>query len=111
MRRIVIIAAILSLPLISCQVENSVNYEKDTPVWLKAKIDSMANDLEYYGTKVYRYQWHRSFVYQIEIPISSCAYCELYDEYGEKIQFFTDIMIQDFLRNMKNEVLIWEWKE
>jgi hypothetical protein len=42
--------------------------------------------------------------------MSSCAYCELYDQNGIKKQFADGEEFQDFLANKTSEVLIWEWK-
>ncbi len=93
----------------SCQ--NSVEpqiYEKNSLQWLKVKIESLEANPDYWGSKVYRYEYKSNFVYHIMIPISSCAYCELYRSDGSKIQFTSDGMFHDFLNNKKNEVLIWE---
>lgn len=89
MYRFIIISSFLFLFMLNCQKENSMepfDYERDTPTWLKAKIDSISSNPEYFGTKVYRYEWKGYLVYHIEIPISSCAYCELYDQKGKKLK-------------------------
>jgi len=104
----------LFLTFIRCQEGNPVeafNYERDTPLWLKEKIDSMSNNQDYYGTKVFRYEWNKRYTYDILIPISSCAYCDVYDQQGNKIQFLSDRMFQDYINNRKNEVLVWEWNK
>jgi len=113
MLKIIFISSFLVITFMSCQKDNSVepfNFERDTPVWLKEKIDSMSTNHEYYGTKVYRYEWNEKFTYHIMITISSCAYCELFDQSGTKIQITNDAMFSDFQRNRKNEIIIWEWK-
>ena len=71
----------------------------------------MSNNHYYHGSQVYRYVWHESYAYYIFIPVSSCAYCEVYDQNGGKITFTDDNMLQDYLNNRKYEVLIWEWKD
>ncbi len=71
----------------------------------------MSNNKSYFGTKVFRHEWHSDYVYYISIPISSCAYCEVYNQNGDKIHFTDDTMFQDYIDNRKNEILIWEWKE
>ena len=93
----------------SCQnsVESTI-YEKDSLHWLKVKIESLEANPDYVGSKVYRYEWNSNFVYHIMIPISSCAYRELYKSDGSKIQFTNNEMVNDFINNKKNEVLIWE---
>ena len=114
MVRIIYISFFLLISTIGCVKENSVepfNFDKDTPTWLKNKIDSISTDMQYYGTKVFRYDWNKSYVYHIMIPISSCAYCELYDSRGNKILPMNDKLFQDFLNHKKNEVLVWEWDD
>lgn len=112
MLKILIITSLLLLPLSGCRNDTLVepfNYERDTPVWLKEKIDSMSVDNRFVGTKVYRYEWKRNFMYHIMIPISSCVYCELYDQSSNKPQL-DQVEFQDFLKNKKNVIVIWEWK-
>ena len=99
--------------LVSCQKESGqepFNYANDTPSWLKDRIAIMSNDTTrlYAQTKVYRYNWHSAFVYYISIPLSSCMYCDVYDQEGNRIQFTGDAMLQDFLNTRSNEVLIWQ---
>ena len=99
--------------LLSCQKDNFAepfNYERDTPVWLKEKIDSISVSHNYFGTKVYRYNWEEKIIYHIMIPISSCAYCELYDLDGNKVEIHNQDKFSDFLQNKKNETLVWEWE-
>ena len=109
MNRIVFISQLLILIVYGCHKETSVEPSNNIPVWLKVKIDSMSTIQDYYGTKVYRYKWHIEYVYYIMIPISSCAYCEVYNYNGTKIQFENDTQFQDFLNNKNDQVLIWEW--
>jgi len=97
--------------LSSCQKDTSPITNIDTPDWLNSYIEEIQDEPSYIGTKVYRYEWKGSLVYHIEIPVSSCAYCEVYDQSGMKIEFKDDLMFQDFMNNKKNEVLVWEWKE
>ena len=109
--------AILSIVVIvsvGCQNGNSVepfNYERDTPAWLKVKIDSMSTNQYYHGSQVYRYIWRNDFIYDIFIPVSSCVYCEVFNKDGAKITFTGDNMLQDYLNNRKDEILVWEWKD
>jgi len=56
--RLIFISWFLILVFTSCNKGNiteSYNYERDTPFWLKEKIDSMSVNQLYYGAKVYRY--------------------------------------------------------
>ena len=111
MLKIIFLSTFLFLAFISCNkgdITQPYNYGRDTPEWLKEKIDSMSVNQLYYGSKVYRYTWDRKYVYHIMIPISSCMYCEVYDYYGNKIEF-TENEFSDFLNNKTGETFIWEW--
>ncbi len=112
MLKVIFISSFLFLAFISCNkgdITQPYNYERDTPEWLKEKIDSISVIQFYHGAKVYRYIWNRNYVYHIMIPISSCMYCEVYDYYGNKIEFTDDKMFSDFLNNKTGKVLVWEW--
>ena len=109
MLRAIFILSLLSLLVISCYKDNSVEAPTGTPEWLQAKIDSMSQNQDYYGTTVYRYKWNGAYVYHIVIPISSCAFCDVYNQSGIKLQFANDAQFQEFLNNRTDAVLIWEW--
>lgn len=88
---------------------DSFNYDSETPRWLKEKIDSIRNSTGHYydWTKVYRYNFNESFIYHFSIPLSSCKYCELYNQEGDKITAFNDSTLQSILHRKTGEVLIW----
>ena len=99
--------------LVGCNNDNGqqpFDYAKDTPAWLKEKIAVMSTDTTrfYVRSKVYRYNWNWQFVYHISIPLSSCMYCEIYDQFGNRIKFVNDAMLQNFLSTRTDEVLVWE---
>ena len=96
--------------LCSCIKDTSPISTGDTPDWLNNYIENIQDNPDYFGTIIYRYNWKGNFIYHIMIPISSCAYCEVYYHSGEKIVFENN-MLQDFMNNKKNEVIVWEWKE
>jgi hypothetical protein len=99
----------LLLLLNGCNKDSGVQPSSDQPEWLRIKIDSMSANHDYSGTKVFRYKWRGDFVYHIEIPVSSCIYCELYTPEGVKIKFADNNELQDFMNNKTDMVLIWEW--
>lgn len=109
MIKIFFLSTFVIITLVCCS--NSVepfNYERDTPQWLKLKIDSLDVNPNYAGTTVYRYNWHSNYVYHISIPISSCAFCLVYDQNGNKIEFTDETVINDFHNNRTNEIIIWQ---
>ena len=109
MIKIIFITSFVILSFLGCENTNEpFNYERDTPVWLKEKINNISSNQEYWGTIVYRYELNKKYYYHIMIPISSCGYCELFDENGDKI-LFGDDEFSKFLQDKKNELIIWEW--
>jgi len=101
--------------LICCQnnVIASFNYEKDTPGWLKVKIDSIytSNNDYYFGTEVFRYKWNDNFLFEIHIPLSSCVLCELYYYNGVKTNFTDEKTVQNYLNNRTDKVLVWKYPD
>ena len=99
--------------LIGCSAgsgSETYNFNKDTPEWLKEKIYGISSASGHYNdlTKVYRYDWKKSFIYYFYNPLSSCVYCELYDQDGKKITAANDSLLQNTLKNRNGEILIWE---
>ena len=109
MSRILFLSSILLLGIVACEKDTGVSFDfdRDTPQWLKAKIDTMSQKDLYVGATVYRHVWYREVVYFIEIPLSSCAYCDLYDHEGNKITLKSDAELQDYLHNRTSEVIVW----
>jgi hypothetical protein len=113
---IIVFALFLALVLLRCSMDRgseTFKLEKDTPVWLEEKINTISNFTGHYydWTRVYRYEWNNSFIYLFSVPASSCMYCELYDQDGNKVTAFNDSLLQDILQTRKGEVLIWENKK
>ena len=110
--RISIAVIFLSAFVASCRNHSTepFDYTKDTPAWLKDKVTLMSSDTAkfYAKTTVYRYSWHSDYVYYISIPLSSCMYCEVYDQTGQKLKFSSDAMLQDFLNNRSDEIIVWQ---
>ena len=99
--------------LIGCSAGNgseTYNSNEDTPEWLSEKIDSILSASGHYNdlTKVYRYSWNKSFIYYFYNPLSSCMYCELYDQDGKKMMANNDSLLQNTLNTRDGEILIWE---
>jgi len=114
MIRHVCLFVVFCLPLACTNLVNEseqFDYDRDTPPWLKTRIEQMEVEPTYMGTVIYRYDWHGAFVYDIKIPINSCAYCEVYNQQGHNIDLTNEKLLQDFFQNKRNEVLVWEWIE
>jgi hypothetical protein len=64
----------------------------------------------YAGTKLYRHEWKNNYYYHLFIPGYSCMFCKVYDDKGIKIQWENE-SIEDYLKNRKNEKIIWQQAE
>ena len=62
----------------------------------------------YWGSKIYRHKYENEFYYHLEVPVSSCAYCDLYEFYGDKVSWSTN-EIEEYLSNRKEEKIIWRY--
>lgn len=82
------------------------DFERDAPVWLKAKVDSLATRPDYNAIAVFRYEWRGDTLYYISLPLSSCLYCELYDKDGRRYHVAHEDM-QAFIDADKHEKAIW----
>ena len=111
MYKVIFILSLIVVLLSGCKKNDIVQASTDNPEWLKVKISTMSADQYYMGTKVFRYKWNGAYIYYIEIPVSSCAYCDVYDQSGNKISFTDNAIFQNFQTNRSDEVLIWEKKE
>jgi hypothetical protein len=112
----VLIVSFLFVVVIIEYKSNSVkpyNYERDTPAWLKVKIDSITATHRdyYYGTKVYRYKWKGTFLFEFDIPLSSCVLCELYYYDGTKTNFPDSNTVSDYENNKTDKMFIWKYPE
>lgn len=111
----ILFVALIVFTFNGCELEDITapfNFEKDAPAWLKIKIDSLSIDPYFYMVKVFRYEWRDKFIYYFMNPVSSCAYCscDLFDQNGNELIFSDDKILQDFIMNKKNKILVWEWK-
>jgi hypothetical protein len=77
------------------------------PGWLSAKIAEMEDEPFYALALVVRHEWKSGYYYYVNIPLSSCMYCDVYDAEGNKINWDIE-SLDDYLRHRTNETLIWK---
>ena len=106
-----LIFLLLLFTIIGCHsnLMESYSYEKDTPVWLKVKIDSISTQKYYWGTNIFRYKWNNNYVFEFAIPSSSCMYCEMYYFNGTKVKFINDSTLQNYLKTTTDNVWVWTY--
>ena len=109
----ILILPILFFLLISCQSKSveAFNFDRDCPEWLKIKIDSISTQSYYTGTVVNRYKWNDSYLFEFNIPLSSCMLCELYYIDGTKTNFPDDNTLQEYINNRTEKVFVWEYPD
>jgi hypothetical protein len=110
MKRIVFISFLTVLCIAGCQKNRNAD-EGKMPEWAKSTIDSISTIEEYEGTILYRYTWNNEYVYHFEIPISTCTYCQLFNQSGIKVVFASESQFQDFLNKKTETEVLWEWNK
>ncbi|NQV41605.1 MAG: hypothetical protein HQ506_04545 [Candidatus Marinimicrobia bacterium] len=98
---------LIILLFISCENSQAI---PELPDQIQSRISELSGS-EYAGTIIYRYDWRNAQYYHVMIPISSCAFCEMYDEFGNVFEFSDNDELDDFLANRKNEYIVWAWSE
>lgn len=108
MRNKLYLAVFITGMFYGCIKDNSVvSGTDDLPEWLNVKIEEFSEDKFYVFTCLYSYDWNNEKFYHFEIPLSSCAFCELYDNNGKKPFENDNEMFLDFIQNKTNKTLIW----
>jgi hypothetical protein len=101
-------AVILFIFLFSCGRHVPVlNDGSVPPEWLGAKIADMEDNKYYAGATIVRHQWKSKVYYYINIPLSSCMYCEVYDADGYKVDWEKED-VWDYVANRTNEAIIYK---
>jgi len=84
----------------------------ENPQWIIEMIDDVSENSAYYvGTKLIEYQCSSGYYYYLEVPISSCAYCTVYDCDGNLVEFDDKYTIGDFTNSIQFQKTIWSWPE
>lgn len=82
------------------------------PEWIVEMIDDITDNSSYYaGSKLIEYQCTSGYYYYLEVPLSSCAYCTVYDCDGSLVEFSDDYTIGDFTNSIQFQKQIWSWPE
>ena len=102
------VVAVLTF-LSACEHESEM-LSPEMPDWLAQLIENIEGDDYYAGAVIYRHEWRGQYYYHLMIPLSSCAYCDVYDQNGKKIEWTGKQQeFEDYLNNRKNEKVVWRW--
>lgn len=85
------------------------DFERDTPKWLKEKIDSISTQPYYFGTVVNRYRWNSNYLFEFTIPVSSCMFCAIYYYDGTKNKFPDNQSLQNYIDTRTDRILVWKY--
>jgi hypothetical protein len=94
----------------SCGTEK----DSDFPEWLSTAIKEMetlhAGDVSIVKIKIFEGEWRNKKFYYIYNNLSSCMFCKVYYDNGEKIEWSDqDISFDNFCSTSKNWKLIYEF--
>jgi hypothetical protein len=111
MRLTKIFFILISITCIECERNNEAPDESPAiPDWLKIKIAEMEDNKYYAGASVVRHEWKSTYYYHINIPLSSCLYCDVYNQNGDRVDWEVESR-EDYINNRKNQTVIWTWKD
>jgi hypothetical protein len=101
MRRLILFTGIfLLLSFLSCD-KKEINDLDSLPEWLNQKIEQQALDQNLCEfNQIMTKDYNSSKFYVIQPAISSCMYCEVFDEYGTKPTWDENTWT-DFRKNLK----------
>jgi len=115
--RFIFIVLVLGFNVIlfeGCEEESSISGKEyiicgeTNPDWFLNLIEEVESDTLYYaGSIIYQYEYSDSYFFHLTIPLSSCAYCRLYNCDGNIVEWSSETEFQDFLENRTNEIIIW----
>jgi hypothetical protein len=117
--KVLILAALLTLAIAGCSKDNEhvqgvllkdLSYapfvsEYKYPDWLAKKIDGMERE----ACDIYAGEWNGRIVFYMEITWSSCMFCDVYYEDGEKVEWgMGETLFNDFYSESKEWVKIFK---
>ena len=83
------------------------------PGWLVTIINKIetenSKDVSIVKVNLFQGEWNEQIVYFVRHNLSSCIFCEVYYEKGEKIEWPTDDVMDNFCATSKNWKLIYEY--
>ena len=87
--------------------------KESLPIWLIEKVNEMEKEplLKFFKIKIFTGEWNKRKYYLIIHPLSSCMFCDIYSEKGEKKIFSADNNTEknSFFQTCKNWTLIYEY--
>jgi hypothetical protein len=111
MKRYIFILLVFAGCLSSCK-DKDYYTKKDFPKWLIAKIDEIettnSNDIAIVKIRISKGEWKDNVTYFIKNNLTSCLFCEIYYENGEKV-ILLDNAISDFSSKSENWEIIYEF--
>lgn len=117
MRAILSPSAVLTIALLLCQGCEMNEDEPENgfiicgvknPDWFMVLIEEIESDSLYYGGSIiYQHEYEGSYLFHLNIPLSSCVYCRLYDCAGNLVEWSSTEEFEDYLQHRTNETVVW----
>jgi len=98
-----VLTVLIMLFLSTCEKQR---FDDRNPRWVEELIEDMETNPYYSYSVLSRYAWDNHFYYEIFNPISSCAYCDVFDYKGNRINW-EEYDLEDYLQNRTDMVIIW----
>ena len=95
---------LLILFAFSCEKES---HEDENPGWLNEFIREIEDDPFYNLSSIVRWKYLGDYYYEVDNPVSSCLYCEIYDIEGNQVSWSFE-ELDSFLENRTDRKLIWQ---
>jgi hypothetical protein len=101
-QHILLIGIFLLLSFLSCDKKDTITDPEDFPIWLQAKITELVTPSNLCNiTDVTIIEYNGKKYYHIYAGLWSCAYCQLFDEQGNRPDWDSNGW-KDFLANKKD---------
>ncbi len=102
-----LLVALFIFQCIACDKEEN---DDRIPHWLDEMIQERQDTDLWEPASVIRYVWNEEYIYEFNNPLLSCAFCEIYFEDGEKVNWEV-YDITDYLLRRTNYLVIYDFPE
>ena len=97
---------VLAVSVFACKEEETLSVIPDK---IQDKIDIFSNSCVYYGSKLTRYKWDTTYVYEFYIPVSTCYLCNDYYANGDSIVWNDEVDDSVYLADRTGAKVLWKF--
>ncbi len=88
--------------------EKKSQQQDQLPEWLEIILDESTNNDFCQYWSVTRYSFRDSYYYELFNPLSSCLFCDVYDEEGNRMVWDDHEDMNAYVENRTDVTLVWE---